>query len=188
MFISYIVSFITIVIVVVNVIIIKYIIYEYIYSHSYVLQAAYPPNHYIRTVPQRKVHLFTAVQLVQLFILCSFGFAPLPYLKVVFPILLLLLLPARFELIINSLQILRIHLKYLSMMLRTDWQNWHFVSHFKFTVALKDLLSSSAARKNLVWSKLNFLTWLTILLVLGMTLNCIRQSYICCHYSVGLGH
>ena len=58
-------------------------------------QAAYPPNHYIRTVPQRKVHLFTVVQLVQLGVLCAFGFAPLPYLKVVFPILLLLLLPAR---------------------------------------------------------------------------------------------
>lgn len=58
-------------------------------------QAAYPPNHYIRTVPQRKIHLFTASQLVQLAVLCGFGFSPLPYMKMVFPVLLLLLLPIR---------------------------------------------------------------------------------------------
>lgn len=62
-------------------------------------QAAYPPNHYIRTVPQRKIHLFTFVQLIQLFFLCGFGFAPIPYLKMVFPIMLLLLLPARHKLV-----------------------------------------------------------------------------------------
>ena len=32
-------------------------------------QSAYPPNHYIRKVPQRKVHTFTACQVVQLLIL-----------------------------------------------------------------------------------------------------------------------
>lgn len=58
-------------------------------------QAAYPPNHYIRSVPQRKIHFFTLAQLTQLAVLCGFGFAPYPYLKMCFPILILLLLPIR---------------------------------------------------------------------------------------------
>ncbi|XP_078353100.1 solute carrier family 4 member 11-like isoform X2 [Oculina patagonica] len=58
-------------------------------------QAAYPPNHYIRHVPQRKMHLYTAVQFLQLGVLCGFGFAPLPYLKMVFPVLLMFILPVR---------------------------------------------------------------------------------------------
>ncbi|XP_022783031.1 sodium bicarbonate transporter-like protein 11 [Stylophora pistillata] len=58
-------------------------------------QAAYPPNHYIRHVPQRKMHLYTALQFLQLGILCGFGFAPLPYLKMVFPVLLMFILPIR---------------------------------------------------------------------------------------------
>ena len=60
------------------------------------LQAAYPPNHYIRSVPQRKVHIFTFSQLVQLAVMCGFGFSPYPYLKMTFPILILLLLPVRY--------------------------------------------------------------------------------------------
>lgn len=58
-------------------------------------QASYPPNHYIRHVPQRKMHLYTALQFLQLGILCGFGFAPLPYLKMVFPVLLMFILPIR---------------------------------------------------------------------------------------------
>ena len=58
-------------------------------------QAAYPPNHYIRRVPQRKVHLFTGIQLVQLLVLCVFGFSPIAYMKMVFPILIMLLMPIR---------------------------------------------------------------------------------------------
>ncbi|KAJ8297882.1 hypothetical protein KUTeg_024413 [Tegillarca granosa] len=45
-------------------------------------QSAYPPNHYIRRVPQRKMHMFTLLQLLQLVVLCGFGFSPYPYLKV----------------------------------------------------------------------------------------------------------
>ena len=60
------------------------------------LQAAYPPNHYIRTVPQRKVHLFTFLQLLQLLVMCFFGFFYIPYVKMCFPILILLLLPVRY--------------------------------------------------------------------------------------------
>eukprot|EP00057_Strongylocentrotus_purpuratus_P007095 XP_011661569.1 PREDICTED: sodium bicarbonate transporter-like protein 11 isoform X3 [Strongylocentrotus purpuratus] len=62
-------------------------------------QAAYPPNHYVRRVPQRKMHLFTAVQLLQLGILCGFGFSPWPYLKMVFPLLILTFLPIRHKLV-----------------------------------------------------------------------------------------
>jgi len=62
-------------------------------------QAAYPPNHYIRSVPQRKVHMFTFAQLVQLLVLCGFGFSPFPYLKMTFPVLLLFLMPIRHKLV-----------------------------------------------------------------------------------------
>lgn len=62
-------------------------------------QAAYPPNHYIRRVPQRKIHLFTGLQVLQLIVLCAFGFAPFPYLKMFFPMLIFSLIPIRHKLI-----------------------------------------------------------------------------------------
>ncbi|CAL1530346.1 unnamed protein product [Lymnaea stagnalis] len=62
-------------------------------------QAAYPPNHYIRRVPQRKIHLFTGIQIVQLLVLCAFGFSPIPYMKMVFPVLLMFLIPIRHKLV-----------------------------------------------------------------------------------------
>ncbi|XP_064608647.1 solute carrier family 4 member 11-like [Liolophura sinensis] len=62
-------------------------------------QSAYPPNHYIRRVPQRKIHLFTFTQIVQLAVLCLFGFYPFPYLKMFFPVLIFLLIPARHKII-----------------------------------------------------------------------------------------
>ncbi|KAK8771758.1 hypothetical protein V5799_024999 [Amblyomma americanum] len=62
-------------------------------------QAAYPPNHYIRRCPQRKIHLFTSCQLAQLALLCFFGFAPWPYVQMVFPVIILLLLPLRHKVI-----------------------------------------------------------------------------------------
>jgi len=58
-------------------------------------QSAYPPNHYIKRVPQRKMHVFTACQLVQLLVLCVFGFTPWPYIKMIFPVVLALFLPVR---------------------------------------------------------------------------------------------
>ena len=58
-------------------------------------QAAYPPNHYIKRVPQRKIHTFTLLQIVDLLILCVFGFMKWPYIKMIFPIVILLFLPAR---------------------------------------------------------------------------------------------
>uniref|UniRef100_A0A8C5N939 Sodium bicarbonate transporter-like protein 11 n=1 Tax=Gouania willdenowi TaxID=441366 RepID=A0A8C5N939_GOUWI len=54
-------------------------------------QTSYPPTHYIRRVPQRKIHYFTALQMIQLIILCAFGMYPLPYMKMVFPLLMILL-------------------------------------------------------------------------------------------------
>lgn len=58
-------------------------------------QTAYPPNHYIRRVPQRKIHQFTACQVGQLLCLCFFGFYPWPYIKMIFPLLLFAFLPIR---------------------------------------------------------------------------------------------
>ncbi|CAI4222695.1 unnamed protein product [Auanema sp. JU1783] len=62
-------------------------------------QQAYPPTHYIRKVPQRKVHLFTFCQLLQLLILCAFGFSPYPFVEMVFPIVCFFFLPIRHTLI-----------------------------------------------------------------------------------------
>uniref|UniRef100_A0A3Q3VS18 Bicarbonate transporter-like transmembrane domain-containing protein n=1 Tax=Mola mola TaxID=94237 RepID=A0A3Q3VS18_MOLML len=62
-------------------------------------QTAYPPTHYVRRVPQRNVHYFTGVQMVQLVILCAFGMYPLPYMKMVFPLLMILLVPVRTSLL-----------------------------------------------------------------------------------------
>uniref|UniRef100_A0A8C9V7C6 Solute carrier family 4 member 11 n=1 Tax=Scleropages formosus TaxID=113540 RepID=A0A8C9V7C6_SCLFO len=58
-------------------------------------QTSYPPTHYIRKVPQRKIHYFTALQMIQLLILCAFGMYPLPYMKMIFPLLMILLIPIR---------------------------------------------------------------------------------------------
>jgi sodium borate transporter 11 len=58
-------------------------------------QSAYPPNHYTRRVPQRKIHQFTGCQLAQLMLMCLFGFVPWPYMKMIFPVILLSLLPIR---------------------------------------------------------------------------------------------
>jgi len=58
---------------------------------------SYPPTHYIRRVPQRKVHYFTGLQIVQLIILCVFGMYPLPYMKMIFPLLMIMLIPVRYS-------------------------------------------------------------------------------------------
>jgi len=58
-------------------------------------QSAYPPNHYIKRVPQRKMHTFTGCQLVNLLVLCVFGFTPWPYIKMIFPVVLACFLPIR---------------------------------------------------------------------------------------------
>ncbi|CAH1244100.1 SLC4A11 [Branchiostoma lanceolatum] len=58
-------------------------------------QSAYPPNHYIRRVPLGKIHLWSFSQVLQLGLLCGLGFAPLVYLEMVFPLVILSLMPIR---------------------------------------------------------------------------------------------
>ncbi|XP_036811334.1 sodium bicarbonate transporter-like protein 11, partial [Oncorhynchus mykiss] len=58
-------------------------------------QTSYPPAHYIRKVPQRKIHYFTFLQMMQLLVLCGFGMSPLPYMKMAFPLFMVLLIPIR---------------------------------------------------------------------------------------------
>ncbi|NXK88722.1 S4A11 protein, partial [Formicarius rufipectus] len=58
-------------------------------------QTAYPPTHYIRRVPQRKIHYFTGLQVLQLLILCAFGMSPLPYMKMIFPLIMIGMIPIR---------------------------------------------------------------------------------------------
>ncbi|CAF0774686.1 unnamed protein product [Adineta ricciae] len=62
-------------------------------------QAAYPPNHYIRQVPQRKIHLFTFFQVLQLLILCFLGFSPILYTKLVLPIWLVAMVAFRYRIL-----------------------------------------------------------------------------------------
>lgn len=59
-------------------------------------QASYPPTHYIRRVPQRKIHYFTGLQVLQLLLLCAFGMSPLPYMKMIFPLIMLAMIPIRY--------------------------------------------------------------------------------------------
>ncbi|XP_036085478.1 sodium bicarbonate transporter-like protein 11 isoform X3 [Rousettus aegyptiacus] len=60
-------------------------------------QASYPPTHYIRRVPQRKIHYFTGLQILQLLLLCAFGMSPLPYMKMIFPLIMIAMIPIRYE-------------------------------------------------------------------------------------------
>ncbi|RLW09228.1 hypothetical protein DV515_00003067 [Chloebia gouldiae] len=62
-------------------------------------QTAYPPTHYIRRVPQRKIHYFTGLQVLQLVMLCGFGMSPLPYMKMIFPLIMIGMIPIRYNLL-----------------------------------------------------------------------------------------
>ncbi|XP_030306501.1 LOW QUALITY PROTEIN: sodium bicarbonate transporter-like protein 11 [Calypte anna] len=62
-------------------------------------QTAYPPTHYIRRVPQRKIHYFTGLQVLQLLILCGFGMSPLLYMKMIFPLIMIGMIPIRYNLL-----------------------------------------------------------------------------------------
>ena len=52
-----------------------------------------------RMVPEKEMHKFTTCQILQLGILCAFGFNPWPYAKMIFPIVLFTFLPIRHKLI-----------------------------------------------------------------------------------------
>lgn len=58
-------------------------------------QAAYPPSHYLRRVPEKIVHYFTITQIIQLTLLVFVAFFTSPSVELGFPILLFLLLPFR---------------------------------------------------------------------------------------------
>ncbi|XP_027692328.1 sodium bicarbonate transporter-like protein 11 isoform X1 [Vombatus ursinus] len=62
-------------------------------------QTAYPPTHYIRRVPQRKIHYFTGLQVLQLLLLCAFGMSSLPYMKMIFPLIMIAMIPIRYILL-----------------------------------------------------------------------------------------
>lgn len=62
-------------------------------------QAAYPPNHYIRRCPQRKIHFFTFAQIIQLAIVSFIGFYPNPYVNMAFPIAVATFVPIRDQLL-----------------------------------------------------------------------------------------
>ncbi|XP_070544540.1 solute carrier family 4 member 11-like [Ptychodera flava] len=67
-------------------------------------QSAYPPSHYVRRVPQRKMHLFTVIELIELIMLCVFGMSPISYMKTVFPFILILFIPIRQLIIPNIIE------------------------------------------------------------------------------------
>ncbi|XP_004634378.2 sodium bicarbonate transporter-like protein 11 isoform X1 [Octodon degus] len=79
-------------------------------------QTSYPPTHYVRRVPQRKIHYFTCLQGLQLLLLCTFGMSTLPYMKMVFPLIMILLIPIRYILLPRI-----IAAKYLDAM---DAEHW----------------------------------------------------------------
>lgn len=58
-------------------------------------QVAYPPNHYIRRCPQRKIHLFTFAQILQLAFVSFIGFYPNPYVNMAFPLAVATFVPVR---------------------------------------------------------------------------------------------
>lgn len=71
-------------------------VHTYLVTATCLLQTSYPPTHYIRRVPQRKIHYFTCLQGMQLLLLCTFGMSTLPYMKMVFPLIMILLIPIRY--------------------------------------------------------------------------------------------
>ncbi|CAI5455503.1 unnamed protein product [Caenorhabditis angaria] len=58
-------------------------------------QRAYPPTHYIRQVPQRIVHRFTFIEVIQLAILLAVGFAQYHYVEMAFPLVIAIFIPFR---------------------------------------------------------------------------------------------
>ncbi|KAM7327312.1 hypothetical protein ACRRTK_013679 [Alexandromys fortis] len=74
-------------------------------------QTSYPPTHYVRRVPQRKIHYFTGLQILQLLLLCAFGMSSLPYMKMVFPVIMIAMIPIRYNLLPRIIEA-----KYLDVM------------------------------------------------------------------------
>ncbi|XP_021563209.1 sodium bicarbonate transporter-like protein 11 [Carlito syrichta] len=75
------------------------------------VNTSYPPTHYVRMVPQRKVHYFTGLQVLQLLLLCAFGMSSLPYMKMIFPLIMIAMIPIRYNLLPRIIEA-----KYLNIM------------------------------------------------------------------------
>lgn len=60
-------------------------------------QHSYPPSSYLRHVPQRTVHFFTATQLTILALITFIGFCPWKNFRLFFPFMIALMIPIRFE-------------------------------------------------------------------------------------------
>ena len=58
-------------------------------------QNLYPAVHYVRKVPQKVIHTFTLLQLLQLGVLCGLSFSGIAYLKMLFPFIIISLMPIR---------------------------------------------------------------------------------------------
>ncbi|KAL5264828.1 hypothetical protein ACHWQZ_G005787 [Mnemiopsis leidyi] len=58
-------------------------------------QSLYPPFHYVRKVPQKIIHFFTLLQILQLIGLCIITFGSSVYLKMLFPLFIIFLMPIR---------------------------------------------------------------------------------------------
>ncbi|XP_070540648.1 solute carrier family 4 member 11-like [Ptychodera flava] len=58
-------------------------------------QSAYPPNSYVRRVPQKKMHIFTVIEIMELIVMCYLGLNSITYMKMVFPVIVILLIPVR---------------------------------------------------------------------------------------------
>ncbi|CAG2166832.1 unnamed protein product [Oppiella nova] len=60
-------------------------------------QTAYPPNHYIRRCPQKLIHAFTMIQIIQSAVLCFFAFSVWPYVQMAYPVVIAILIPIRYS-------------------------------------------------------------------------------------------
>ena len=58
-------------------------------------QSLYPPIHYVRKVPQKIIHCFTFLQILQLVGLCLITFGNSVYVKMFFPLFIIFLMPIR---------------------------------------------------------------------------------------------
>lgn len=65
------------------------------------MQDKYPPSQYVQRCPQGVIHKFTLIQLVQLIVLCLFGFSPVNAMKMFFPAVILLMIPFRHKIIVE---------------------------------------------------------------------------------------
>uniref|UniRef100_A0A0K0FXR3 Sodium bicarbonate transporter-like protein 11 (inferred by orthology to a human protein) n=1 Tax=Strongyloides venezuelensis TaxID=75913 RepID=A0A0K0FXR3_STRVS len=58
-------------------------------------QRSYPPTSWIRKVPQKQIHLFTIIEVIQLLLLVCVGFSGKPFVELSFPLITFLYIPLR---------------------------------------------------------------------------------------------